>query len=432
MHTVRFSWAVLALAAFVAAVPAGELEVKEGSVEFCQAGKAIHIDYRTRGVGGEKIINIDKLDGLHSVECDLDHTQLKVKFHNDLYAAKYLVEFTVMSTFLTGGEKHGCPIKADPTHNFLMRRVVGVSEDGRSLKIHTAPARYDDIYESADILFNAVRGDSCSESKHVCVGVNTDDTCENAAGPIPVFANEFLTLTCSDCFIAFEADVFFAIKIKDWKLQTLEAGFRNATVNGDLTLDLLATTSWSTGVDKTLSIVPHADLISFNIGPVPFVIWFEAPLEIKANAMFHATAEAIAGVRMNWTIGDYTIKWDPTNHWEHIKPTPKLHFLPSVSGSASFDATADFAVIPSVGMHVDNLFKYAITIAPQVNMEVQGSTETQQICETATYNVDLSSEAEMQININSLNIHIDKVYGPKLIWSSGTQNISHACVPAKL
>jgi hypothetical protein len=57
-----------------------------------------------------------------------------------------------------------------------------------------------------------------------------------------------------------------------------------------------AEASWSTGVDKTFSIIPSSTFIDFSIGPIPFKVTFEIPLTIQANAMMHAIAEAQFGV----------------------------------------------------------------------------------------------------------------------------------------
>merc|ERR1711959_532696 len=105
--------------------------------------------------------------------------------------------------------------------------------------IETSPAQYDDIYESAAISYNSTQA-PCAVDRKVCIGVNADQsTCAAAKSPIPVYANKYITLTCDNCYAGITADVFFDLEIKDFTLQKLAAGMRQAAVTAAMDLDLV-------------------------------------------------------------------------------------------------------------------------------------------------------------------------------------------------
>ena len=60
-------------------------------------------------------------------------------------------------------------------------------------------------------------------------------------------------------------------------------------------------------------------------------------------------------------------------------------------------------------------------------MQAQGDAD-KQLCASLGYDVDITIGAELDINVNWLNIHEDKVFGPKTLYSSGAQPIGHWCV----
>jgi hypothetical protein len=132
--------------------------------------------------------------------------------------------------------------------------------------------------------------------------------------------------------------------------------------------------------------------------------------------MLEATAHAEAGLNAVYTIGSNLITWDPKNHWRHTKPNPSFTMTEHASGEANFQGTAHASLIPSITMHVNHMFTYTLKLDPQYNFEIHGDTKAKQICEKADYDVNFSSRAELEININFLDIHKDRVWGPDTIW----------------
>lgn len=405
-----------------------------GTHNFCAGSKRHSIQYDTKlAVESSSIVEVDDLNGLKELQCDVDGSYLKIVFHDEIHSTALWTKIKLGSVYITGGEKHGCPIKVNQSQGFLLRRVNSGSLDGQAVDVHTSQAQYDEIYEDATISYGSHDDEECSAQvdKPICVGVNADRTCKQAAVPIPVYSNGIVTLSCDSCFAAFSMDVFFNLEIKGFELNSMEGGFRNISAQAALDLNLLAQKSWSTGVDKIMPIAGGESnpIISFKVGPVPFIFWFEVAQHITGDAQMETTAQAQAGVQAVYNIGDASVSWDPKHHWQTHKPNPELSFTPTVSGSAEFTGSANFQLIPSVKLHVNQLFSYTVQINPGMNMQVHGDAGSKQICESVDYAVALSTEAELHLNINWANIHEDKVWGPNDIWvKNGT--ISQACTPA--
>ena len=307
---------------------------------------------------------------------------------------------------------------------YILRRVVAASEGShlsKDLTITTSMARYDEVFESADISYGVGAAGTCSSAssatanavssspasasavaldlaplgsssgeevgydKHVCFGYNTNAGCSGAKAPIPLYSNAKVTTTCSDCYAALDADVFVNITIKGWKLESLAAGFINVNLNSSAVLDAKASAQWSVGIDKTLKLVATDYLLDFKIGPVPFMLFFDVPLEVKGDLTFNTAAEVTLGVTSGIALGSTYVSWDPTRHWQHTKPEFVPSLTPQLATSASLDATADIQLMPSFNVHFDRIFSYSLTANPSLHAEITGSKASGKICMTSTY-----------------------------------------------
>jgi len=270
--------------------------------------------------------------------------------------------------------------------------------------------------------------------KKICIGVNAGTDCTSAKAPISVYSNKYISISCDNCFAGFTADVFVAFEIQNGFLHQLEGGFRQMAVNAALDLKLQASASWSAGVDKAIF---HADdegtpFLSFKVGPIPFMFWFEANAQMKADISLMATAEANAGVLMKYNMGDNYVAWDPVNHWRHVQTTPNLTFSPTVAGSAHFHGHGDVSLVPSVALHLDKVFTTGLTLTPLLNLDVDGQADIKsgaKLCESVDYSVDLAANAEIHIDMLFDLIKVDKTWNKDLWRKSGT--LSKACVPVK-
>eukprot|EP00696_Hemimastix_kukwesjijk_P000026 gnl/Hemi2/10054_TR3481_c0_g1_i1.p1 gnl/Hemi2/10054_TR3481_c0_g1~~gnl/Hemi2/10054_TR3481_c0_g1_i1.p1 ORF type:complete len:439 (-),score=206.28 gnl/Hemi2/10054_TR3481_c0_g1_i1:113-1429(-) len=407
-----------------------KFERRQGSQQVCQAGKAFTVSYNTYGLADDAFVNLDDVAGLTGILCNIDFTQTLASFGDASSAQAFyslMLTFSDPSaplSFVVEGSKFSCPNATTPIH-----RVLGavMGDDANTVVVQSAPARYDEVFQDADM--NVTSSGNCvSADQQICLGMNADSTCTKANAPISIYSNKYVTLACSDCFLGFTADVFLTLSIRLFHLENLSGGFRNMSVNGALVFDLNAQASWSTGVDKTVSVVQPTTVLSFKIGPVPIRIWFEIPVQITADTSFSATAAASVGVNAAWSLGDLYASWDPTHHWQTVTPKPSFGWTPAISGSAQFQGTANFAVVPTIKMHVDSVFTFQVTANPSITLDITGNTQSKQLCATATGDVGLSCQAELDINLPWVHVVTDKVFGPYTLYDTGSQQLYTKCV----
>lgn len=131
-------------------------------------------------------------------------------------------------------------------------------------------------------------------------------------------------------------------------------------------------------------------------------VFFDVPLEVVAQVNADLHAQVIFGAMANWTLGDHYITWDPKDHWQHVNPTKSESYASVFSAEADFDASADFSLTPTLNMHVDHIYTYRLSFKPDLHMELQGSTQTKQICADASYDMQVTAESEISINSRTL------------------------------
>jgi len=437
MRTILFTLALVAGASALPVKTKMNMTQMTAETKECVGGKWHHTKYDALGADSSNFVDLDTMKHLKAVTCDVDHSKLRLSFTTDVYAAEWLVKFNDFTDhYLIGGDKWNCS-QVDATRVGLILRVVvgaGLSH-GNNIEVKTADAAYDQIFDNADIAFSSSGSCSAEDAglgkgadKEVCIGWNTACPNSMSKGSIGLFSNKYATLDCSDCFVDFNADVFISVSIRGFSMQNISAGFRNMAINGSMVLGALSQSNWNTGVDKTLNLIPSTNLINFKVGVVPFLIYFELPVEVTASALFKSTANVHLGAGMNIDLGDAYVAWDPVKHWHHATPSPKLSFSPVLKTDANLDAEAKITITPTLTAHFDKILKYTMQATPTLDLTVTGSEADKQVCAKSTYDVTVTSETELNINIPWANIKEDKKWDTT-VYESGTQNIEDKCIP---
>jgi hypothetical protein len=422
-----------------------------GSHEQC-VGTMKHVTKYTASVGSAKFVDLDgdlgsKLEG---VTCDVDHTRLVLTFKHETTATEWLVKFHDFEQhFIVGGKSWNCTTVVQ-SPQFILRRVVGASEDGllgRHLTISTAMARYDEVFESADISYGATADAGCA-AKHaalavgrgvgiddqMCVGANANcaTTPPTAKKPLPLFsaAGGALTATCTDCFAALSADVFLEVHISGFKLQSLSFGLKNVSMDASVGLSAKAAKATTLGLDKTLELLSQTYLLDFKVGSVPFMLYFDVPLAVKADLDLSANAALSFGATARLRFGEIGLTWDKTNHWQHVTPTLTHQLTPSLtSTSASLDVAGSVALTPAFRMHFDRMFSYSLTASPTLDASITGSLASKQACLNSSYAMSLVATSELDINIDLVDFHRDWHWGPTAVGTWSGIPVPSACVP---
>lgn len=363
----------------------------------------------------------------------ISKTEVFLCAHCQVTAAEWYVRFHDWNShYLVGGSKWNCTVKHERP-GLIVRRLTETTEAGQFLNLRAAEARYDEIYQDADISFrtDGACGASAVESslrkdKMVCIGYNTD--CSGSAdATIPIYTSKYIGLTCSDCFADFTMDVFIELRIRGWEVANVSAGFRRVAINTSTVMDAKASANWGAAADKVLPVLQNQYLVDFKVGVVPFMIFFDLPVELKADLSFSSAAEVTAGAHVNLDIGDAYVSWDPSRHWTHTLPQVTLATTPIFTSTGSVDAQGTLSAVPMLTAHFDKVLSYQLTANPELDLSITGSEQSKQVCLDSTYSVALTSVTKLDINIPWANIAKDWIW-TKDIYSSGAQQLTHKCV----
>eukprot|EP00697_Spironema_sp_BW2_P003454 gnl/Spiro4/14604_TR7865_c0_g1_i1.p1 gnl/Spiro4/14604_TR7865_c0_g1~~gnl/Spiro4/14604_TR7865_c0_g1_i1.p1 ORF type:complete len:441 (-),score=135.66 gnl/Spiro4/14604_TR7865_c0_g1_i1:62-1351(-) len=412
---------VFLLASAVALAPKpSPFQRRQGHQTFCHDKKEYSVSYNTYGTNDDAFVSLDSISGLETFTCNIDQTQLLLTFSDQASASAFFSSLVKVEMFVVEGSKFACVNSTSPLHRVLDFQTT----ESLEVTVHAVTARYDEVFQDADMNMTSTgRTGQCGQDKDICIGMNTDDSCQKAAASLPIYSNKYVQIACSDCFLAFNADLFLTMSIRLFHLNQLAGGFRNMAVNGALVFDMQAQNTWSTGVDKQITIAQPTTVVSFNIGPIPIRLWFNINMHVVADSTFNAQAHATVGANAVWSLGDLSVSWDPVNHWQTVTPKPSLSWSPSIAGDASFNSQSTFTAAPTVQLHVDSVFTYQTTITPTLNLDISGSSSPKQICASATGEVGIVAQADLDINIPWVHIVKDKTFGPYTLYDSGVQQL---------
>jgi len=436
----------------LASVASGEV-FKEGSYEFRAGGRVHRVQYKlTQAVPDEAIVDADKATGLANTSTSVwcygwGEVQMIFKKEADSKAfQKFMVDKVASEegAFVVSEAKN-CNFQGGKIHStdnstgMNLRRVNKVTLSGFPSQVivhlQTSPAHYDEVIKEGAISYGSSPDNPGRDPLHLCFGMNVGNaaTCNTAATSLPVYSRDALSVTCDNCFMGFSFDLFADFHFANFAMAKLSAGFKNMQASGavDLAMNVAMQHSFL-GVDKDLWHAGGDDhpIISFKVGLIPFSISFDAAIHLAADMQCSASAQAQAGVAMQHVIGDNYLTWDSSaesgKKWAHVHGTPTTTFTPTVSGSADFDCTGSVSLVPSFDLHMSQLFSYQMSLTPKVAVELKGDKDGVQLCETASYDLELSSSAQMHFSTAFGLIHADASWGP-VTWGKSKQDAKTHC-----
>ena len=403
-------------------------------------GAPLKVTYDLHILSEPLIKNLDGEPTVKTVECDMEQISMEIGFSSKSAAAKFYVDISnnFNSTFITGGIKWNCN-GGTGNPSVIIRRVLDGYVTGDKVNLTTTSGHYQQIIKQGDMVIQSDSHLSGIKPGHdplgfenlICIGFNVDGQCNDNAQPFDIYRNKYISLTCEDCYLGARAYFYMELKFGFFKLKKIGAGFKRINAKAGLEFGFSASGSWSMNMDKTWEIVKHATLVDLMIGPVPINVWFSIPIQVVANSDFLAEAEARIGAKGEWDIGDAYIEWTEEAGWASVQPTPKFTWTPTVEGEASFHASADVALIPSIVVHAEYLLTTTYLVDPTLYIQAHGDLNNKQLCADMQYEVKSQVEADFGINIPFTRIHFDKQFGPKTLFDTGKQEIGHWCVGDK-
>jgi len=401
----------------------------------CVAGRR-HTVRASYSTGANTFVDLDATEmapQLSGVSCDKDHKKLELNFKRREDAHRWLANLGGRDNqFITGGEQWNCH-SANVQSN-IMLRVHSARESwfglGSTLELRTSFATYDEVFESASIDFGTHSDEGCaadpSVTKHLCIGANSDCAGHSKAA-LPLYNSSSGTMkaTCSDCMTDLISDVFAKFHFGGLlhpKESKITAGFANTTLDAHINLDLSASNTTTLALDKAVELVSKKYIVNFKVGPVPFQLYFDVPLHMLADLTLNGGVDVRMGANAVFSLGELSVSWDPTNHFNHSTPSLSHRITPSISAHAAAGAKGDLTLVPQFNLHFDRLLSASITAHPKLHSTLTGSSTTKKVCLSAQYALDLVAQAEVDF------MSISEAWGPKTLGNWSGMPIPHACI----
>jgi len=388
-------------------------------------GSLYEVTYDLEMLGANLIFNLDVVKGLKSLDCDITSVELTLKFDAPNSALDFYKVISSMSKdrYITG-LKFNCNI-VKSSDLVLVDRVLSAEINKDVVILHTAKGHYEEVFKDGKFDLRRVELPEEEHTKTLCFGVNSNENCDAAKESIHFIKSPYMSLDCTNCFVGAKATVFLSVEIALFKLKHISTGLKDIQVNGAFVMEMLANNGWSGDIDKEYKLVDNAVIMQFWIGPVPISIWFEIPVEIKANAYIDSHAFATIGAKANWHLGDAYVKWE--NGWTIQKPNPVLTWDHALKSEANFHAETMLSIRPSINVHASRIAHFNVKLEPEIFGKAYGDINKKEVCADLSYKILCQAKAELHINIPAAFIKQDHIYGPVNIIDTGVKEIGHFC-----
>lgn len=388
-------------------------------------GGLYRITYDAEILGGNFITSLDSAEGIAKVLCDVNDIEMIIDFHSipEAYALYNKIKDEGYEKYITS-LRHNCTnSKNRPFVN--IKEVLNVELNRNQILIRTALGSYERLFRNANVKVEPISGAE-GYDKTLCFGVNANEDCTAAAAPFPLYQNDFIDLSCTNCFVGTKATANFAFKISWFRLRRVAVGFKDISVNGAFVLDMTATAATSGGIDKTY-VASAGVVLQFWIGPIPIVVIYQIPIRILGDAMIEAKATGKIGAVATWKLGDAFVEWNEHSGWQRGRMNPKFTWSHELDGDLTLQAAASLSIIPSVELSLLRIVTAGFTMTPNVRAAASGSLKEKQLCADLFYRVHGDIYASINMNIPFIK-SLNWKYGPHSLFDTKEQNIGHKCI----
>jgi hypothetical protein len=249
-----------------------------------------------------------------------------------------------------------------------------------------------------------------------CYGFNTKD-CQSPSESIDIFHNNYIDLSCDNCFIGLSGDAFAEIEIDWFKIKQVEGGFKNLNIKGGIGVNLDGKYSTTYGFDKTYQLVSKFTIASFDLGPIPVDLWMEIPVEIILNAGLNSDTNIKTGVNLDWPAGNLFLEWDSDQGFKFNGPTDNVNIKPYLDYKVVVEGDLGFKILASVKLHLDNIFEIESDIIPEIDFTLNADQKPE-LCIDGTYRLDVEYQGYVEKN----------KFGPNTIYDSGNRELLKVCI----
>lgn len=298
--------------------------------------------------------------------------------------------------------------------------VAGEENDGSSMTgIERAIISLDAARQHNHMCVNASLGASPSGDKKFCYGANQNSDCSGASADIPL---ENGMLTCKDCYVSAEADVFYNLDYSLTGLHSAQVGVKDIFLKGSASMyKHLSGSSTALKGSHELKGNTQITLIDKLVGcpvcvkatikvAVPTTLDYELDLSGQADITVGGKIEAHLGDR--WAKYTQDAGWTYPTYSRTVEATPILDI-----GSIQAKAGLKLGLTTSLQVDIDSIMWFHLNLNPRLPLtaEVKGSIipfTKGQFCLKGDAELDIGHEADLDWDL--------KVWSAKHHWGPQT------------
>lgn len=235
-------------------------------------------------------------------------------------------------------------------------------------------------------------------------------------------------LTCPECLVSIQGNIFIHIVIQTTKLAKVKAGFSNATLYTYLVINFNANEYYNIGLNKLIPEIKPTTIFSFSLLTIPLNFWFELPVTINGNLAFSSEGKITYGFINSYYYNDYSIEWTkdhPTWKMNLKKPTINKKTIFNTTDNIEVDSFLE--IIPSLSFNLDNVFHSTIESVPKLNGNIYWDSSINKLCTNITTEINIDTFAEFDLDIKWLGLDDRYKWGPKNIYNSGLIEMISKC-----
>jgi len=281
--------------------------------------------------------------------------------------------------------------------------VAGQENDGSSMKgIERAIISLEAARQHNHKCVNASLGSTPSGDKQFCYGANQNSDCSGAKADIPV---ENGALTCKDCYVAAEADVFYKLDYSLTGLHSAQVGVQDIHVKGSASLNKLLSGS-TTAFKGSHELMGNTQitLIDELVGCpvcVKATIKVAFPTSLDYELDLSGQADITVGGKIDAHLGDRWAKYTQGAGWTYptysrtVTATPILNI-----GSVQAKAGINLGLRTSVQVDIDSIMWFHLNLNPKLPLTAEASGSIWPItkgkfCLKGDAELDIGHEADL-------------------------------------
>jgi len=260
-----------------------------------------------------------------------------------------------------------------------------------------------------------------NHEKHYCFGFNVNEkTCEAPFEIYELFKNEWLNVQCDNCYMKFDTDFIINIEFEDFSIKKIDIGFHNLKINGGLGINIFSKDKYIYSYEKLYKILDHLDLIDFDIAGLFHInVWLDLPVNLLYDTYLLTKGELIAGTNLIWDLNGLYLTYTPKEGIILTTPSGNPKLLPYFNTSSSINGESHFRLIPSLELHLNELFEFDIIC--DTNTYANIITEKEKICLQGNGDVIMKYKGYYDIDTK-------KYFGPKEFYNSGNIDLGKICI----